>query len=71
MEAVSLRGELFVGLEARQKPENILIDGVGHIRLTAFGQIIFIIAEIAAGQNMSISDLMAMTEIYSWKYTGL
>ena len=40
-------------------------------RLGTDGKNISEIAEIAAGQNMSISDVMAMTEMDGWIYSGL
>merc|ERR1719223_1146471 len=40
-------------------------------RLGVDGKNISEIAEIAAGKNMSVEDVMAMTEIDGWEYTGL
>lgn len=40
-------------------------------RLGVDGKNIAEIAEIAAGKNMSVEDVMAMTEIDGWEYTGL
>lgn len=40
-------------------------------RLGVDGKNISEIAEIAAGQNMSVADVMAMTEMDGWVYTGL
>jgi len=40
-------------------------------RLGVNGKNISEIAELAAEQNMSVEDIMAMTEIDGWEYTGL